>query len=466
VGRIAIVGSGLAGLLTGILLARRGFEVTILEKDHDDLSSFAHGPWIRPGVGQASQTHAFLALSSEVLRDEAPDVLAIMEQRGVMDRTVSFDDENADGFAARSLFDSRLAYERVLREVASSEPLLQLRLGVTATSLQAVSHNAAPHVTGIEICASDGHKTLLNVDLTIDASGRRSQAGRMLREIGARPMIEEVHKCDFQYLTRWYQLNHDEEFPNGGTLVRGRTCFGGYLLCPASEKQFSISFTMSVHDPLRHVLRQGDAFDSFAMGVPRLAEWLQVAHPNAEPVPFGGIENRRRELVDGEGSIVTGFMLVGDAALHTNPTLGRGTSLAFKQAQFVARNINAALATPDRFTLDYAKWSREEIGYWFDSQVAADAELCDRLRALARGELLSPLSDEGRYGLAVQSLAKTDPVIANQSARIFHMLSKPSEAFGEEDIRRKIMDFLAAHPDLEEVREGLSRASVMAFGSG
>lgn len=52
--KVVVIGSGLAGLLTAILVARRGFPVTLLEKDDDDLAREAAGSWIRPGVGQAT----------------------------------------------------------------------------------------------------------------------------------------------------------------------------------------------------------------------------------------------------------------------------------------------------------------------------------------------------------------------------------------------------------------------------
>jgi flavin-dependent dehydrogenase len=220
---------------------------------------------------------------------------------------------------------------------------------------------------------------------------------------------------------------------------------------------------MSADDPLRRLLRDGGRFDDFCSTVPRLAACLRLSVPTDEPIPFAGIENRRRKLIGSGGPVVGGYVLVGDSAMHTNPTLGRGTSLAFKQAQFVASNLDLAFADPTQFVADYANWQDAQIAHWFDSQVSADREHCERLRALAHGEPLPPLSSEGKIALAMQLLAATDPLIARAGARIFHMLQKPSEVLAGGDVEQKLSEFLACNPDLTEPREGAPRASLLQW---
>lgn len=246
-------------------------------------------------------------------------------------------------------------------------------------------------------------------------------------------------------------------------VIRARTCFGSFLLCPAAGRRFSVSMVMSAHDPLRQVLRAGDAFDRFMRSTPRTAVWIDAAEPTDDPVPFGGIENRRRKLVEGEGRpTVARFVLAGDSAMHTNPTMGRGTSLGFLQAQWLVRNVDQAFANPLAFAAAYAEWQQREIAYWFDSQVAADAEHCDRFRALAHGEPLPPLSAEGRVVLALQLLAPSDSAVGQAFARVFHMLARPSQALGDPAVASGVEDFLAANPDLTEPREGTPRAELIS----
>lgn len=76
--RVAIIGGGPSGLLAGVMLGRRGHEVTVVERDAapplpDSEAVFQR--WDRRGVPQARQPHIFLGRSVRVLRDETPDVL-------------------------------------------------------------------------------------------------------------------------------------------------------------------------------------------------------------------------------------------------------------------------------------------------------------------------------------------------------------------------------------------------------
>ena len=67
------------------------------------------------------------------------------------------------------------------------------------------------------------------------------------------------------------------------------------------------------------------------------------------------VDNRYRRLVDGSGPVAGGLLLLGDAAMHTNPTAGRGVSLAFAHVQHlvsaVAGAASAARSSPWGSTL-------------------------------------------------------------------------------------------------------------------
>ncbi|MER6677631.1 FAD-dependent oxidoreductase, partial [Streptomyces sp. NPDC000983] len=83
--RVAVVGGGISGLGTALMLGRRGHTVTLFEQDArqagDELNRDFF-QWHRPRVPQANHPHSFLAPVRTVLRTEAPDVYADLLARG------------------------------------------------------------------------------------------------------------------------------------------------------------------------------------------------------------------------------------------------------------------------------------------------------------------------------------------------------------------------------------------------
>lgn len=460
-GRVAIIGSGLAGLSAALFLARRGHQVTILEKDADDLSAQAEGAWIRQGVGHASQTHAFLARSTKVMAEEAPDVLSALDERGAY-RRINEALANADPASPQPIYERRLGYEAVLRAKVLAEPKAELRLGQRVAALIADAENEVPHVRGVRTEA--GEEVL--ADLTVDAGGRRSFAPRWLAEIGARAPVETSQACGFSYVTRWFRLREGVAHPEGVLPAAGRTHFGTYILCPAGGRLFSVALTFSEHEPFRHAFRDPRLFDRLAATIPALAPWIEGAEGVGEPQPFGGIENRRRKLVDEEGPVVAGMVLLGDAAMHTNPSLGRGVSLAFSHAQYLAHSIDEAFAEPLDYVAAFEAWTDENLGEWFDTQVQLDAELSARFHALAKDLPLPELSERGRFGAAMQILAQQDAVVAAAFSRVQHLLTKPSELATNLEVGRRVAAYLRETAQLPDMTQGVTRAEFAGWVSG
>jgi choline dehydrogenase-like flavoprotein len=86
VSEIAIVGGGMVGELTALLLAEHGHQVLLLDRDEEPPDGSPEDDferWPRPGVPQAVHAHVFRARSTRLLREEAPDVLEALEDRGV-----------------------------------------------------------------------------------------------------------------------------------------------------------------------------------------------------------------------------------------------------------------------------------------------------------------------------------------------------------------------------------------------
>src|SRR5690349_19868875 len=67
---VAVIGAGPTGLFLGCGLARRGHDVTVVDRDEGPR---ADGSWPRRGVMQFAHAHAFRPQVGDALRSELPD---------------------------------------------------------------------------------------------------------------------------------------------------------------------------------------------------------------------------------------------------------------------------------------------------------------------------------------------------------------------------------------------------------
>ena len=82
-----VLGAGLSGLAAGMMLARDGHRVTVLERDAapvPDSPEAAWERWERDGVVQFRQAHFLQTRGTQVLAAELPDVQRALETAGAL----------------------------------------------------------------------------------------------------------------------------------------------------------------------------------------------------------------------------------------------------------------------------------------------------------------------------------------------------------------------------------------------
>src|SRR5258706_9137169 len=85
--RIVVIGGGVGGLVSGILLARDGHDVKVLERDAGAppaTADEAWSGWERRGVNQFRMIHMFLPRFRQLLETELPDAAAGAEEWGAI----------------------------------------------------------------------------------------------------------------------------------------------------------------------------------------------------------------------------------------------------------------------------------------------------------------------------------------------------------------------------------------------
>ena len=460
--RIVVAGAGFSGLAAALFLAKRGHSVTLVDRDgppphgspQDDVDAWRH-----PGAPQARQSHALLGRASRVLTDEAPDVIDALGTRGVHQVPVVVGAGALEG--EHMLLSRRLVAEAELRRIVAREPGVSLLSHEAVVGL--VSAGESPIVTGAELQSGQ----ILNADLVVDASGRRSALPDWFARARLRAPIDEQQDCGFFYLTRFYRARPGCETPVSTIPASVTLDYATVLALGADNDTFSITVTLSVNDPCRAALRRADRFEAFVNAVPHSARWVQMGEPISEISMMSRIENRRRRLTDSNGPIVGGVVVIGDAALHTNPTLGRGVSMGLCHAQHLAEVADGAADDPFEFANSFAMWTDDSLGVWFDTQVAADATTIERLAAGIRGERLAPPDQPAaRFAAAAFLCAQRDEVVGRAVARLAHLFASPAEAFGEADVASRVIAFLSTGVSLERTADSLSRADFEVLTAG
>jgi 2-polyprenyl-6-methoxyphenol hydroxylase-like FAD-dependent oxidoreductase len=177
--RIIVLGGGICGLATGLMLARDGHDVTLLERDASPVPDSPHAAferWERGGVPHFKQPHGLQPLASRVLDEELPDVGEAMLAAGaelanplafmppmITDRSPRPGDERFRSYHVR-----RPTLEQVAARAADAQPELTVRRGAAVDALLARVTDGSSHVAGVRTDAGDE----LYADLVVDAMGR------------------------------------------------------------------------------------------------------------------------------------------------------------------------------------------------------------------------------------------------------------------------------------------------------
>lgn len=277
--KVVIVGAGMCGLGTALLLARDGHEVTVLERDDDPVPEspqLAWNDWARNGVAQFRQPHNFMPGLRSILEAELPDVQDGLRRAGASrfdllhplpppftDRSARAIDDQLWTYTAR-----RPAGEWVFAHAAQDQARLTLQRGVQAVELITGPSvvDGTPRVVGVRTATGAEHRA----DLVVDAMGRASRSPRWLAAVGARAPKEEQADCGFSYYSRYFYGTEPERM--APTLMPLGTI--SVLTLPGDNGTWSVTlFTAAGDQPLKN-FRHDDTWTRTVRACPLHAHWL------------------------------------------------------------------------------------------------------------------------------------------------------------------------------------------------
>ncbi|MGC0211933.1 NAD(P)/FAD-dependent oxidoreductase [Streptomyces levis] len=258
----------------------------------------------------------------------------------------------------------------------------------------------------------------VDTDLLVDAAGRRSPLAGWLTAVGARPPETETHRVGLAYACRWYRTPARVTALLPHVPYTSATPHALSIAFPSDNDLLGAALVCAVGDPTLPALREPAVFDALARLFPSTG-----ACPATTPWPVGGVhvmaglDNRWSPPSDGAGRVATGVVRVGDALVHTNPTLTQGISLALWAAEHVAELVGRT-SDPVELAVLHDRWTRDRLKPWFDLQVAADR---DNGARLSGAPAAGPADDEARRRAARFPAALDDPVVMRAWAQVWHM---------------------------------------------
>ncbi|GAA4028154.1 FAD-dependent oxidoreductase [Allokutzneria multivorans] len=328
-----IAGGGPAGMVLGLLLARAGVEVTVLEKHADFLRDF-RGDTVHPST-LTLLDELGLGERFERVPHRKVDRMRVMLDSGI----APFGDmSRIPGKHKHIALVPQWDFLDLIAEAGREEPTFSLRMSTSVTRLV----KRGTRVAGVEYRTADGRTGELHADLVVACDGRhstaRAGAGLTSRSFGV-PMD-----------VWWFSLPRGEEDPQGGL---GRFSSGEVAVLIDRGEYFQCAYLIRKGSD---ATVRAEGIEAFRRRVVRLIPWLADridAVESLDDVKLLDVKLERLRRWHAEG-----LLCIGDAAHAMSPVGGVGINLAVQDAVAAARILAEPLRRGTLTAKDLAKVQR------------------------------------------------------------------------------------------------------------
>jgi 2-polyprenyl-6-methoxyphenol hydroxylase-like FAD-dependent oxidoreductase len=329
-----VIGGGPAGMMLGLLLARCGIRVTVLEKHADFLRDF-RGDTVHPST---------LQILREIGLFERFDRL---KQHRVQELSIAFGDRLQPFVDFRGLkpFDylalvPQWDFLDLLADAAKPYPTFDLRMSTRAESLI----EQGGRVVGVTAKHGDA-PVELRADLIVACDGRHST----LREAAGMVPIDYGAPMD----VLWFRLPRNDDDPKE---VFGRAAFGQVLVLLNRDDYWQAAYVVAKGAAAE--LRERP-ISVFREGIARIAPFL--AGRTARIESWDDVKLLEVTVDRLKRWYRPGLLLIGDAAHAMSPVGGVGINLAIQDAVAAANILVPALrrGVPDESVLHAVQRRRE-----------------------------------------------------------------------------------------------------------
>ncbi len=486
---VTIVGSGICGMFTGLALDRRGFDVTIIERDTpppDCSANEAFFSWQRRGVAQFRHPHAFLGLMCSVLEENYPDLLEHFFNAGA--RKVSFEDSIPDHLRPQYmpepgdekmwvLMCRRATMETVLRKYVTQTTSVTIKNRISVTDI-IIDENDRQDVVleGLRVVdhENNNEKSELFSDIVIDSTGRSSKFSKWLNNCGIE-ITEERDDAEIVYYTRHYCLKdgvpeppRDAKNPSMGDLG-----YMKYGIFPGDGGHFALIICLPNEEKeLRAAIKSGEKFDEIGMTIPGLRPWLSKDKSDATTAPFGigNIHAVWRDFTSSASNRLLNFFAVGDSAIRTNPLYGRGCSTGALHAHILA-DILSNESDPWSRAVKFKEESEKKVRPIFQASLNEDKRGIKRAAAIREGVNLDKADSLKRwfalaFGDALMAASRDNLFIHREVMKTINLVEKPGEFLKNKKIQRTVFKYMLRGRKRNagsRIQPGLTRPKMLEF---
>jgi 2-polyprenyl-6-methoxyphenol hydroxylase-like FAD-dependent oxidoreductase len=462
-GAIAVVGGGVAGLFTGMLLAKDGHDVVVLERDGapPPAPGSAWEDWERRGVNQFRLPHFLLPRLREVWDAEAPELVDGLRAAGAACFNLLGPNRDLVPIGARldTVTCRRPIVEAVIAAAAASTPNLEVRRGVGVAGLVTGAEAVAgtPNVVGVRTETGE----VVPADLVVVAGGRRSPFDRWLAEVGARPAQLEEEDSGFVYYGRHVRLPDGAPF-----LPPGMTRCGSVSLLAllGDNGTCGVGIIATSDDAALRPLKDAEVWDRVMRALPNGTLLADESTPISDNVTMARLEDRwHRFVVDGT-PVVTGAVAVADAWACTSPVVGRGITMGVLHAVALRDTVRDVGLEPAGLAVAFDEVTEEWFTPWYRSTLWQDRHTLAVHREGRNGPVPLPTGDElWDDFLRLFAVQREEPSLAVRLLGSAMLLDeRPEEMLRDPEVHARLARVeLRTEPD-----PGPSRRDLLALVAG
>ena len=433
---ILVLGAGVVGLGTALLLAADGHGVTVLERDAQpppDAAADAWESWERRGVNQFRLPHFFLARWRSIVDQELPNVTRAIEAAGGLRYNPLLALPDAVRGPARPedaqlevLTARRPLVESALADAAEKQSGVTVRRGVGVAGLLTGRPTRAgiAHIRGVRTTAGEE----LAADLVVDMTGRRSPLPRWLAEVGAMAPTQVCADSGFVYYSRHYRSPTGAMPMALGPVLQHLGTISSVTL-PADNGTWSVVLVAAACDRALHGLREAARWERTVRALPRVAHWLDGEPVDEQVRTIVKVEDRRRHFIVDGRPVATGVVAVADAWACTNPSRGRGASLGMVHALVLRQTLrDVELRDPYGFAQAFHQATADQVEPLLNWTLAESRHRLAEIDAGTRGHPYEPGDRRWELEQALNAAAAVDPDCLRALVRTGLLLDPPERA--------------------------------------